>query len=306
MVGFASFKDLVFRKKSREKQQSTTPIAISPMSGTSSAEIIPAFPSFSKLPAELRIKIWNATIEPRIIFILPRIRATVPTILQICRESRAEGLPQYQVLTYPSALEIPGVEGRNNIDTWTRIFFNKSIDTIFYGESPEGSRDHDWDIPWHELPTTVLQIHHLALSEEAWEKLHSPGGAFNGLRDTLEETFRYQPLKTITIVRAGYWEVIEIHKHPEVLSGDSVKLILDPSVPTSENSDLGIQGLHRLNIRQKATELKFARLERYALSKSDNARIAAGKCQRDSFNQFLRSEILSFSIFQAKFSAVGS
>lgn len=289
MVGFATFKDLVFRKRTKERQPSITPIPASIHSVTLPAETLPAFPSFSKLPAELRIKIWNASIEPRIIFMLPRIRTTVPTILQVCKESRAEGLVQYRVLTYPSASEVPGVEGRNNIDSWTRIFFNKSIDTIFYGESPQGSRDYDWNLPWHELPTTALQIHHLALSEQAWYKLFSPDGAFEGLKDRLEEALRYQPLKTITIVLDGYWEAIEIHPQPEVLSGANVKLIPNPSGPVSVNNVPWTPDIHELNDQTKATDLKIGKLERYALSKADSDRISAGKYQRYSTDLLLGS-----------------
>ncbi|KAN0098718.1 hypothetical protein V8E51_014381 [Hyaloscypha variabilis] len=282
MIRLGLFRSLVFRKKEQEKPESPTQVSVPTDSGSNSVKVLPAFPLFSKLPAELRLKIWNAAIEPRIIFMLPRIRTTVPVILQVCKESRAEVLPNYRILTYPSGkLEVPGVGGRNNIDTWSRIFFNQSIDTVFYGESPAGSRDHDWDLPWNELPTTVLQVQHLALSREAWDKLHSPGGTFEKLKDTLQEALRYNSLETITIVHASYWEAVEIHKDPEVLSGANLRLVLDPLGPTSEDSGLWLQDLHRLNIQKRAPELRFAKLERYTLSRVDTDRILA--VRRESF-----------------------
>ncbi|KAE9373288.1 hypothetical protein N431DRAFT_226866 [Stipitochalara longipes BDJ] len=289
MVRFGFFQNLVFRKEKQEKHQSATHIALPADSETNSVKIQPSFPSFSKLPTELRLKIWNAAIEPRVIFMLPRIGTTVPTILQVCKESRAEGLPHYHILTYPSInCEVPGVGGRNNIDTWSKIYFNKSIDTVFYGESPDGSRDYDWDLPWAELPTTVLQVHHLAVSRESWNKLHSPGPAFCKVKDALEEALRHNSLKTITIVHTGYWEAVEINKQPEVLSGANVSLRLDPCGPSLEDSGLWLRDLHRLNIQEKAPELRFAKLERYALSKLDIDRISTVRRAsfEDPFSQY--------------------
>jgi hypothetical protein len=65
------------------------------------------FHPFSRLPYELRVRIWDMTVEPRTIDVEVRRRdhlqnvgkfltssAEVPAVLQVCRESRNYGLYQ--------------------------------------------------------------------------------------------------------------------------------------------------------------------------------------------------------------------
>ncbi len=63
------------------------------------------FKYFPKLPAELRLKIWNLVPEPRIVEVRFRkdrrkndhkFMAACPAILHVCQESRIEGLKRYQ------------------------------------------------------------------------------------------------------------------------------------------------------------------------------------------------------------------
>jgi hypothetical protein len=278
MFGLCFSKNFVFRKKKSAKLEVKIATSLPAESGICSEETLPYFPLFSKLPTELRLKIWTSAIEPRVIFMLPRIRTTLPIILQVCKESRAEGLLNYHILTYPSVnLEVPGVQGRNNIDTWSRIYFSNEVDTLFYGDSPSGSRDHDWDLPWTDLPTTVQQVHHLALSRAAWHKLRFPPRPLSYITGSYEIVLQNNSLKTITIVQGHYWDAIEIHKYPEILSASNVRLVSYQSDGYTEEWDAWLHDQRRLNIQSKPPELKFAWLERYALSKFDSKRIATGK-----------------------------
>jgi hypothetical protein len=212
---------------------------------------------------------------------LPRIRTTVPIILRVCRESRAEGLLQYHILTYPSVThEVPGIEGRNNIDNWSGIYFSNTIDTLFYGDSPWGSRDYRWWAPWTELPTSVLQIHHIALSRFSFARLRSPPPYLEYLRGFYDRVLRHNSLRTFTIVRDDFWSAIEINNNPEVLSGTEVRLVSDQDGPY-QAKDLAawLDDLQRLDVQSKVPELKFATLERYATSRFDTQRVRAGRCR---------------------------
>ncbi len=285
MFGLCFSKKLVLRRKQSEEQGLKSNISLPVKSQISSDESLPCFPSFAKLPAELRIKIWKATIEPRVIFMLPRIRTTVPIILQVCKESRVEGLLQYHILTHPSVnYEVPGIEGRNNIDNWSGIYFNTAIDTLFYGESPWGSRDYRWSVPLTELPTTVLQIQHIALSRLSFAKLRFPHPYDeHHLRGVYERALRHNSLRTFTIVRDEFWKAIEINKNPEVLSGTEVGLVSDPDGPYQAQALAEwLDDLQRLEIQSKVPKLKFATLERYATSRFDSQRLHAGRCHSAS------------------------
>jgi hypothetical protein len=280
MFGLCFSKRLVLRKKKSEEQGIKSNISLPVESQITSEESLPCFPSFAKLPTELRLKIWNATIEPRVIFMLPRIRTTVPIILQVCKESRAEGLLEYHILTYPSVNhEVPGIEGRNNIDNWSGIYFKKTIDILFYGESPLGSRDYQWSVPWTELPTTVLQVHHIALSRFSFDKLRSPPPYAEHLRDVYDRALQHNSLRTIAIVEDDFWSAIEINKNPEVLSGTEVRLVFDKDGPfRAENSEAWLDYLLRLDSQSNVPVLKFATLERYATSRFDTQRVRTGRC----------------------------
>jgi hypothetical protein len=282
MFSFCFPKTSIFRKKKAGEPETRIDASLPAESEPDSEESQPCFPLFSKLPIELRLKIWKATIEPRVVFMLPRIRTSVPIILQVCKESRAEGLPDYHILTYPSVNhEVPGIEGRNNIDTWSRIYFNNKVDTLFYGSIPWGSRDYDWNTPFNELPTTVLQVHHLALSRLAWIRLRSLTTPPGHLRDIYDQALRNNSLKTITIVREEFWEAIAIHRNPEILSGTNVRL-----VPVQDGSLLGevweawVDDIQLLDEETILPELKIANLERYATSRFDLHRINTGKSRQ--------------------------
>ena len=54
-----------------------------------------SFPKFTELPIELRLKIWNTTVVPRVVHITPG-RTKAPSTLQVCRESREELSKRYK------------------------------------------------------------------------------------------------------------------------------------------------------------------------------------------------------------------
>jgi 2EXR family len=277
MFGRCFPRNFIFPKKKVASLEVRTAASVSPASGVISEDTLPSFPLFSKLPTELRLKIWISTIEPRVIFMLPRIRTTLPIVLQVCRESRDEGLLHYHILTYPSInLEVPGVQGRNNIDTWSRIYFSNQVDTLFYGDSPSGSRDHGWDLPWTDLPTTVQQVHHLALSRAAWSTLRYPPGPLSFITGSYEIALRNNSLKTITIVLGDFWGAVEIYKHPEILSASDLRLSSYQVGVNTADWEAWLHDLHRFNIRSEPPKLKFAMLERRSLSKFDSKRISVG------------------------------
>jgi hypothetical protein len=278
MFGFRLSKILAFRKKKDEEHALKKTVSLTD-SGVESEESLPCFTSFSELPAELRLKIWGFAIEARVIFMLPRIRTTVPAILQVCKESRAEALPHYDILTYPSLnQEVPGVGGRNNIDSWSKIYFSKEVDTLFYSQSPYGSRDFDWNLPYTDLPTTVQQVHHLALSHATWYRLQNPPHPdLEHISHSFYQALRNNTLKTFTIVQGDFWEAIGINENPEILSSSNVRLVPEPRELYTVDSEAWLRQAKRLHIEKKSLELKFAKLERYALSKFDSQRIATGK-----------------------------
>ena len=89
----------------------------------------PAFSGFRKLPPEVRIKIWDLALLPRLITITPRFDREASTceveveaerveLLYVCQESRAEALKNYSQIKF-------------NKDRGATTSINWSRDTIF-------------------------------------------------------------------------------------------------------------------------------------------------------------------------------
>ena len=97
------------------------------------------FPFFSKLPQELRMRIWEMTTEDgRIVAVRSvtgdGLRSSVPPILHVYSESRAGGLKQYALRF--SAIKYPFSEDTSTIPA--RVYFNFDRDTLYFREN------------WHE------------------------------------------------------------------------------------------------------------------------------------------------------------
>jgi hypothetical protein len=108
----------------------------------------PAAHSFQKLPAELRVQIWEFLIEPRVVPIIEingQVHSTcpVPVILHICRESRQIGLKYYDNsigLVYANLTDCFGKDYTEPL-----IYFNPKLDILFARRS--------FKFIWHLYPT---------------------------------------------------------------------------------------------------------------------------------------------------------
>lgn len=108
----------------------------------------PAVLSFQKLPAELRIQIWELLIEPRVVPIIEsngQVHSTcpVPTILHICHESRQIGLKYYDNsigLVYANLTDCFGKDYTEPL-----IYFNPKLDIIYARRA--------FKFVWHLYPT---------------------------------------------------------------------------------------------------------------------------------------------------------
>lgn len=164
------------------------------------------FKPFARLPQEIRLKIWKATIEPRVVRIRwsPHLAQCItpdnPTILQVSHESREEGLRIYQptMATTNSSRPI--------------VYADFSIDTVAFGwETAHGHLEH---FRRGELKAALKEVKSLTISnsdfdfqlEEPWVSLlaefselavllisgcaHSPERPLISKPDAMEEDIR--------------------------------------------------------------------------------------------------------------------
>jgi hypothetical protein len=157
------------------------------------------FPLFQNLPFELRLKIWNLTIEPRVVPCQKLSRPRVPALLQLCRESREEGLRHYEIHYW---------EPNNKL----AVYFNAENDILF----ATSNLPHDMDYAASLLykNPAISQIQHLAISRDFWDRI------FWSFRNPFYNDLWYRirgnkNLRTITIVWHGL----------SVLHTDTPKLI---------------------------------------------------------------------------------
>ena len=113
---------------------------LSPPLEIESKDIAPTFACFRKLPPEIRVKIWDIALRPRLITIIPSlnrdaaicevvVEAQRIELLYVCHESREEALRNYHQIR---------LNGNNGGTT----FINWSRDIIFL-DIPDGSVDID-------------------------------------------------------------------------------------------------------------------------------------------------------------------
>lgn len=196
------------------------------------------FSLFPNLPFELRLKIWNLTIQPRVILCRRRSRPRVPALLQVCRESREEGLRHYQIHYW---------EPNNKL----AVYFSIEHDTLF-GTS---TSLHDTDYALESLSKNpaISQIHHLAISRSFWERMFA-----HPIYDDLYYRIRNnKDLKTITVV----WH------RASVLMIDEPKLVEDEDggredgLQTAQDWRLEMQESRADHPEWNDAELTFARVE---------------------------------------------
>ena len=196
------------------------------------------FSLFQNLPFELRLKIWNLAIQPRVILCRKRSRPEVPALLQVCRESREEGLRHYQIHYW---------EPNNKL----AVYFNVELDTLF-GTS---TSLHDTDYALESLSKNpaISQVHHLAISWAFWERMWAHP-IYDDLYNRIREN---KNLKTVIIV----WH------RASVLRTDQPKLVedkdggRDDAQLTAQEWTLEMQETQVEHPEWNTPELRLARVE---------------------------------------------
>ncbi|KAI1844092.1 hypothetical protein JX266_009765 [Neoarthrinium moseri] len=166
------------------------------------------FDDFSKLPIELRLKIWGYNLPgPRILpvhahacsfrafrdandSVLTRVfssPAKVPSNLHVCRESRAETLRTYRLL-FGGHGHVGGIFLDPSIDI---IYFEARSDTTFSDFVESVSMEH------------VAHTRYLAINAAAWDKLNTAVGSGAVLRSYFRTiTKHFSHLKKLIFVRS--------------------------------------------------------------------------------------------------------
>lgn len=199
------------------------------------------FSLFPGLPFELRLKIWNLTIERRVILCQQRSCPQVPALLQVHRESRTEGLRHYQKHYWEPNNKLP-------------VYFNVDLDTLLgTSTSPHGT---DYALELLSKNPAISQVHHLAISRSFWERMFA-----HPIYDDLYHRIRQnQELKTITIV----WH------RASVLRLDKLKLVEDEE-GEREEGQAGVEAAQEWRLEMQESreshpewndpEMRFMRVE---------------------------------------------
>ena len=128
----------------------------------------PAFPLFGQLPFELRLKIWHLTIQPRIVHwnVAGAKRSHVkidrhpPVILQVCHESRREGLQIFNI----------------NSKATRPFFFNPRADTLLWTRYPNCPRTVEENSERLLKSPILHNVRHIAILLKHWNMLLSQEG----------------------------------------------------------------------------------------------------------------------------------
>ncbi|CZR54104.1 uncharacterized protein PAC_03987 [Phialocephala subalpina] len=193
----------------------------------------PGFPLFTFLPYELRIKIWQMSIEPRVV-VNTRKRNQTPTILHACHEAREEGLRHYQLMR---------CDGGSRIRTPTYISME---DTLFFTTSPRMISNSALN-RMSETPA-LQEVRHLAISKSLLQRIE----AYPLYTDIYDRIRTSKVLETLTIV----------NDRGSFLSGE-IHFVIDENGYEEEISQYraGIEESATTMLRWNTPELRFARLE---------------------------------------------
>jgi hypothetical protein len=148
---------------------------------------ITEFTLFSKVPIELKFKIWGMSMEGRVIEVIYDENldfyyslAANPTALRVCKESRQQALLSYKVLRLK---DIYGGPRKNKVHFKTYI--NLKVDTVYlsqaHSEGFMGKRGPDDELPYmganvHSLlmalstiPRVASDLRSIAIDAESYE-----------------------------------------------------------------------------------------------------------------------------------------
>ncbi len=127
---------------------------------------------FSDLPAEIRIQIWLASLEPRAVGLVPyeiktncwslKSTVAVPAVLHVNSESRAEVLRHYKLLEFATATDRPA------LDVAPHILFNFALDTVYFVDrTPADAPLTDFTVPRpRKKPTAVSNALDIIIAKE--------------------------------------------------------------------------------------------------------------------------------------------
>ena len=193
----------------------------------------------------------------------------VPSILEISRESRSEGLRHYHLIqTYPLSpppSEVPVGENENN---WPKFYFNKILDVLIYSDSSSDRQPHWWDFPLPRLDLLIRerQIHHLALTGRVLEQIRS--SELEAWEKVLRTAAQSKNFLTITILCNWFYQEKgkDENEHSTVYSyGDSdVQVIPWPESmlhPTSNYNPPWLRDLERLSLLGQVPQPTFSRID---------------------------------------------
>jgi len=177
---------------------------------TTIMETLNTFTPFSRLPQELCLKIWQATIESRIVRIRwsPQLTQCItpdnPTILQVTHESRKEGLKTYRPSFATTSSSRPVVYANLSFDT---ISFDWETATEYLNHFCQGS-----------LKTALKQVKFLTLSNTEFEnalhdRLHCLLDEFSELEELHVSGCSESPERPL-IVRPELEQDIKTHIFP--------------------------------------------------------------------------------------------
>lgn len=151
--------------------------------------MLTTFSRFMELPKELRLQIWNISIEPRLVpynAVSARrsrlqIDSPIQPLLHVCHESRTEALKIYHLTNEPPYLII----SPKDTVLWIR-----------YG----GPRTFGFDAQRLQRKAAMRYIQHLALSIKFWNRITTDPG-YENLYCTIRMS---EDLKRLTLVDDDY------------------------------------------------------------------------------------------------------
>jgi hypothetical protein len=182
-------------------------------------EALNTFTLFPRLPQELRLKIWQSTIDPRIVHIKwsrllsQCVTPDNPIILQVSRESREEGLKTYRPSFATTSSSTPVV------------YANFSLDTVSF----------DWDTVYGRLSHFISGDLKAALKQVRSVTIHKID-----FENQLEEPWasvlaEFSELEKLLVSGCAEAEELPLRANPAAMEED-IKTHIFPAEP-DENSD---------------------------------------------------------------------